>query len=152
MQAVRLNFEIEPQEDSRLCWAAVSVAVARFYGEKKISSQIDFAKSVFGKKYNRFCAPEKSLAVMGNFQKRLNRPLGKEEIIAELQNHRPIAACMKFFVGWHLVVVYGIDKRGNLLIADSLFGKSQWHIESFTHAYRQYYHWTHTYKTKKNRS
>ncbi|MEX2568116.1 MAG: papain-like cysteine protease family protein [Cyclobacteriaceae bacterium] len=147
MGAVKLDFEIEPQCDSRLCWAAVSVSVARFYKGSSGLTQLNFAKRMLGNNYNRFFAPDKALAYLGNLFECLDRPLCREEIFSELKNSRPIAACMKHFVGWHLVVIYGIDEDNNLLIADSMLGNSIWSLQAFTHEYQQYYHWTHTYKT-----
>ncbi|MBD3628759.1 papain-like cysteine protease family protein [Cyclobacterium sp.] len=147
MGAVKLDFEIEPQSDSRLCWAAVAVSVARFYKESSGLSQLDLAKRMLGNNYNRFFAPEKALVWLGIFSECLDRPLSREEIFSELQNSHPIAACMKHFVGWHLVVIYGIDEVGNLLIADSMLGNSIWSLHAFTHEYQKYYHWTHAYKT-----
>lgn len=150
MESIQLEFSIEHQSGSRLCWAAVSVSVARFYLQKNVVSQIELAKKIFGDNYNQFCQPEKALSVFGNFSETINRPLKEYEIIRELRNNKPIAACLKHFVGWHLAVIYGIDEKKNLFIADPLYGKSQWLIGKFNKEYRQTYQWTHTYTTIPN--
>lgn len=149
MASILLNFEMDLQSDSRLCWAAVSVAIARYYGQTAVPNQVELAKSVFGVNYNQFYEPDKSLELLGNLQQKLDRALTLEEIHLELMNARPIAACMKHFVGWHLVVIYGIDEASNVCISDSQLGKSQWSLDTFTEEYRQYYAWTHSYKTSR---
>lgn len=147
MQPIQLNFRIEPQKDSRLCWAAVSVSLACFYQQDNVITQVELAKKIFGEKYNQFCCPEKALSVLGNFVEAINRPLKEEEIVRELQNQRPIAACMEYFVGWHLVVIHGIDTAKKLSIADPLLGDTQWDIDTFTKSYHQNYRWVKSYRT-----
>ncbi|SEI83077.1 Papain-like cysteine protease AvrRpt2 [Cyclobacterium xiamenense] len=150
MAAIRLDFDMELQRESRLCWAAVSVAIARYYEQPAVPEQIAFAKNVWGRRYNRFFEPDKALAILGNLGDKLDRALRLQEIRMELAQARPIVACMKHFVGWHLVVIYGIDEAGMLSVADSQVGSSQCMLPVFTNEYRLYHSWTHTYKTKKN--
>ncbi|WP_236974991.1 papain-like cysteine protease family protein [Membranihabitans maritimus] len=152
INTIELDFNIEPQKESRLCWAAVSIAIAKFYKVNNVSSQIDFAKFVAGKQYNQFCNPEKALTFYGNLNKKWDRPLNKREILNELINQRPITACMKYFVGWHLVVIYGIDPNNELMIADPLMGNSSYSLQLFTHGYNKHYHWEFTFTTQMSTS
>lgn len=146
MQDIRLTFTLDQQEDSRLCWAAVTVALADYYNSDWSGSQIDFAKSLLGDRHNQFFAADKALHTLGLLQQSLDRPITIQEIYTELSNSRPIAACMKHFVGWHLVVIYGISNQ-RLLVADSLLGNSEWDYDEFLTAYQGYYHWSHSYTT-----
>ncbi|WP_375582530.1 papain-like cysteine protease family protein [Cyclobacterium xiamenense] len=148
--SILLDFDMELQRESRLCWAAVSVAIGRYYGQMAVPEQLAFAESVWGSRYNRFFEPDKSLALVGNLGEVLDRPLRLDEIRQELAAAQPIVACMKHFVGWHLVVIYGMDETGMLSVADSQLGKSQWMFPAFTSKYREYYSWTHTYTTRRN--
>ncbi len=144
---IKLDFEIELQEGQRMCWAAVAIAVAKFYDKETEYNQIDLAKDVFGEKYDQFYSPKSALSIYDNLSSELNRSLTRAEISEELMNGRPITACMKHFVGWHLVVIYGISQN-KLLVADPLLGEVQYEIDAFTDTYETYYSWTHTYKTK----
>jgi hypothetical protein len=140
------NFNVEKQADSRLCWSAVSLAIAKFYDISIEYSQIDFAKQVMGTKFNQFCPPAKAMVHLQILNEEINRSLTIEEIKEEISNNRPIAACMRHFVGWHLVVIYGFEES-QIFISDSLYGKSKWNIKTFETAYQKTYSWTHTYTT-----
>ncbi|AUC75982.1 papain-like cysteine protease family protein [Olleya sp. Bg11-27] len=144
---IKLDFKVELQAGQRMCWAAVAITVSKFYDKESESNQIDLAKDVFGENYDQFYSPESALSIYNNLSSELNRSLTRAEISEELINGRPITACMKHFVGWHLVVIYGISQN-KLLIADPLLGEVQCEIDAFTDAYETYYSWTHTYKTK----
>lgn len=140
-----LSFVIEEQQESLLCWAAVAVSVGRFYDPSYSLNQSELAITVFGEKqYNQVCDPRKALDQNDNIRKFIERPLTLAEITKELRNGNPVAACMKFFIGWHLVIIYGIDEAGRLLIADPLHGKNAVSLESFTTSYDEYYSWTHS--------
>ncbi len=150
-KGIKLDFKVELQAGQRMCWAAIASAVAKFYDKETECNQIDLAKGVFGEKYDQFYSPETALSIYDNLSSELNRSLTQSEISEELINGRPIAACMKHFVGWHLVVIYGISQN-KLLIADPLLGEVQCEINAFRDAYETYYSWTHSYKTKQNKT
>lgn len=140
-----LDFKVEQQEGSLMCWAAVSVSVARFYNPSFAETQQTMAVAVFGENgYDRVCDPRKALDFYGNLKAYRESALSIEEIETELRSGNPVAACMRFFIGWHLVVIYGIDTRGNLLIEDPLHGNQVVEPEIFKKAYLENYSWTHT--------
>ena len=148
-EAIKLDFNLEAQEDSRLCWAAVAISIALFYNKQQNMSQKELAKSVFGEKYNQFNSPKLSLSIFDNCASEEIRPLDESEIIHDLKAGNPVAACLRYFIGWHLVVIFGIDANGHIHVADPLQGYSLWPLDEFTTAYRTYYQWTHTYRLKK---
>ncbi|UII21549.1 papain-like cysteine protease family protein [Fulvivirga ligni] len=145
-EKIRLPFQLELQKGERMCWAAVSVAIAKYYGHQSIQDQIAFARSIMGEHYDQFCAMDKALMTYGHLKQILTTPLSKEQIDLELHHKQPIIACMKYFVGWHVVVIYGIE-NDHLLIADPLHGYSKWRLSTFTTSYQEYYSWSHSYKT-----
>ncbi len=147
---IQLDFELEKQKDSRLCWAAVSISIAQFYRQKGIKTQIEFAKSIFGEKYNQFCSPHKALSSYDNLLESLQQTMTLKEIIEDLKKQQPVVACMKDFVGWHLVVIYGVDRDEKLLVADPLRGCSKWEINKFIAEYCERYSWVYTYRIKKS--
>ncbi len=140
-----LNFKIEFQKGIRLCWSAVVASLHNFYqGEEKLD-QIEFAKSIHGSKYDQFHDPILALAQKGLFHMSYDRPLFIHEVFAELKKGHPVISCMKHFVGWHLVVIYGLTEENNVLVADPMRGNSEYSIQSFTDQYEKYYEWTHSY-------
>lgn len=143
-----LDFELEYQKGIRLCWSAVATSIEKFYWPNKKEDQIEFATRIHGTVYDKFCDPVKALSKKGLFYSSFERPLNKQEVIEELSQGHPIVACMRQFVGWHLVVIYGLNELGELLIADPATGLSAYMIENFTQTYEKYHHWTHTYKVR----
>ncbi len=146
MSKIVLSYEQEQQTQSLLCWAAVSRSIAKYFGKTDMIAQEDLAQEVFGERYNRVHRPAEALAFVGHLKEEIARPLTLKEIENELLHNRPIAACMRFFIGWHLAVIYGID-NATLYIADPLFGHSKMSLEDFTERYRSH-HWTHSYLTR----
>ena len=140
-----MNLTIEKQKGERLCWSAVCVSLMSFF-EVKPMDQISFAKLIMGESYDRFCSPIKPFSFLNLLREELDKPLTQAEIAFELHSGNPVVACMKHFVGWHLVVIHGIRNSEHLWVGDPLWGSSNWGINEFTYAYRQHYSWTHTYK------
>jgi hypothetical protein len=140
---------LEEQEGSLLCWAAVAVAISKYYNPEQLISQKALATAIFGAhNYNNVLGPSKALAFTGNLKAAVAGPLSLEEVMEELQQGFPIAACMRYFIGWHLVIIHGFSPAGELLIADSLHGPSHMRIDSFSTAYHTHYSWTHSYLTR----
>ncbi|MCC5905699.1 MAG: hypothetical protein JJU13_05820 [Balneolaceae bacterium] len=146
---ITLNLTLEKQVKSRHCWAAVAVSIARFYEPRYMYNQQELASSVYGKKNNNYVLdPRKALEFNNNLRDFKGRCLKQSEICVEIQGNRPIAACMRYFIGWHLVIIYGLAASGELLIADPLHGYSKCTYEDFCFSYLGKYHWTHTCLTK----
>jgi hypothetical protein len=138
------------QEGSRLCWAAVAVAITKYYDPERIISQKVLAIQVFGEKsHNHVYSPEQALKITGHLKVSFERPLTLNEIRMELEGGRPVAACMRYFIGWHLAIIYGISTLGELLIADPLHGYSTVPINEFTNTYLNDYSWSHSFLTQK---
>ncbi len=147
--AVVLPVNLLAQEESRLCWAAVAVAITRYYEPESSISQKELAIQVFGEKsHNHVYSPEQALRITGHFNLSFERPLTLNEIRTELERGRPVAACMRYFIGWHLVIIYGISASEELLIADPLHGHSTLQINEFTNSYLRDYSWSHSFLTK----
>ena len=147
--AINLPIELDEQASSLLCWAAVTLALGKYYQPGFQVSQVELARGVFGNPhYNRVLHPRKALELTGTFKQALPRPLSLLEIVDELQQGYPIAACMRYFIGWHLVIVHGLTPCGELLVADSLHGPSVYDLASFSHAYHKHYTWSHSYLTR----
>lgn len=137
------------QEESRLCWAAVAQAIANYYRPERKVSQRNLARQIFGESsYNHVYSPEGALKMVGHLNVIVERSLTLGEIAAELNAARPIVACMRYFIGWHLVVVYGLLETRQLLIADPLHGYTKTSFEGFCTSYQGDYSWSHSFLTK----
>lgn len=141
-----LPFELEPQQGHLQCWAAVAVALERFHRVGPVPTQADFARSLFGERCDRVCAPLEALAHAGLAYAEAAGALGRGALRAELARGHPIPACLRHFIGWHLVVVHGIGADGALWVADPLYGPSVWPYGEFVAAYRGHYAWSHSYR------
>lgn len=145
-----LPLSMVEQEGSLLCWAAVAVALNKYYLPSSTLTQKELAVSVFGgESYNHVYPPDAALSLVHHLKSSCNRPLTPDEIRAELMLGNPVAACMRYFIGWHLTLVYGITAANELYIADSLHGYSVVPFKQFVEAYKENYTWTHSYTTHK---
>ncbi len=145
MRPLQQPFQLEKQVGERLCWAAVSVSLLRYYQINKSMNQESLARDIFGEKYDRFCDPMKAFERVGLTYRYNPYPLIKDKIAIELQQNNLVIPCMKYFVGWHLVVIHGIDTNNLLTISDSMFGNSRLSVENFTHAYQKHHVWESTF-------
>ncbi len=140
-----LPFEMDAQEGKLLCWAAIAVSVKRFYTPRFSVSQIDFARSVHGDNFDQVCSPLKAMAHIGLDYIETIGILPKEVLLQHMENGNPILACMRYFIGWHLVVIHGVTTKGEILIADPMHGQSSYNYLDFVRAYRVHYQWTQSY-------
>jgi len=144
--ACLLPFELEPQQGHLQCWAAVAVSLQRFYGRAPVPSQDAFARSLLGDNCDQVCAPLSALAHAGLHYVESAGPLTPARLRRQLALGHPVPACMRHFIGWHLVVLHGIDAEGVLAVADPQVGPSRYPYRAFVRAYRRHYAWTHTYR------
>lgn len=146
MKALVLPLELDAQQGHLQCWAAVALALRRFHGLAPLPSQRAFAESLLGERCDRVCAPLAALAHAGLDYAEAARPLALAALRAEFARGEPVPACLRHFIGWHLVVLHGIDEDGLLAVADPLYGPSRWPYRAFARAYRAHYAWTHSYR------
>lgn len=146
-----LPFALEAQQGHLQCWAAVAVSLRRFYGMAPVPAQRDFARSLLGERNDHACAPLVALAHAGLAYAETARPLAPAVLRTLLARGHPVPAAMRHFVGWHLVVVHGIDAAGTVWVADPLYGPSTWPYRAFAHAYRDHYAWSHSYRHRGGR-
>ena len=144
--ACPLPFALEPQQGHLQCWAAVAVSLRRFHGLAPVPSQDAFARSLLGDNCDQVCAPLAALAHAGLHYRESAGPLTPAQLRRELALGHPVPACMRHFIGWHLVVVHGIGPDGALMVADPQVGPSRYPWRSFVRAYRRHYEWTHSYR------
>lgn len=140
-----LPLQVEQQAGHMLCWAAVCVALKRYYGHTPLPGQAEFARSVLGDNFDQACAPARALAAAGLQFGEFQRALALEELRAQIAAGHPVLACMRHFIGWHLVVLHGIRGEAGLVVADSLHGPGDCAYDDFRRAYRDHYDWSGTF-------
>lgn len=145
MDSTVLPFAMEPQQGHLLCWAAVAVSLQRFYCPQASADQIGFARSVLGVNYDQVCPPLHALNCAGLQYQEREGPIPLCAIARQLAAGHPVVVAARYFIGWHLLVLHGIDQDGQLLIADPLHGPARAPYAQFAAAYREHYAWTHTY-------
>nr|WP_314547695.1 papain-like cysteine protease family protein [uncultured Massilia sp.] len=144
--ACALPFAVERQEGHLQCWAPVALALRRWYGLAPVPAQGEFARAVLGEHCDHECAPLRAFAHAGLDYDELPGPMPLPMLRAHIAAGHPVPACLRYFIGWHLVVVHGIDANGFLIVADPLHGASRWSYAQFAAAYRDHYGWSHAYR------
>lgn len=145
MNSLVLPFEMEPQQGGLLCWAAIAVSLKRYYDPRQAVDQIGFARSLLGENYDQVCAPLDALKHAGLHYREQEGQVPLAAIEHQLEQGHPVLVAARFFIGWHLLVVHGVDRDGRLLLADPLHGASRCPYVDFKSSYREHYAWSHTY-------
>ncbi len=140
-----LPFVLEEQEGHLQCWAAVAVSMGRFYQRKQLFTQQEFARSVLGENCDQVCQPLRAMQHMGLQYREFPGAFNFGELQISLLAGHPVLACMRYFIGWHLVVIYGIDEDQQIWLADPLYGNAIYRYQDLAQAYRTYYNWSHSY-------
>lgn len=160
-----LGFNIEMQEQTQWCWAAVAVSVARFYQPSNTLTQCRVANMVLGT--NGCCSNpgpcnidnylEDALGAVAHYRDIEPEPLPFSDVNGEITSDRPLGCRIGWFGGGgHFVVIHGASVDGSgaavkrwVAIADPLYGPSDYLIQKFTSGYRQDTgEWTHSYFTQ----
>lgn len=165
-EGVTLPFDMETQEQTQWCWAAVAVSVAHFYDPSDAVKQCDVANRVLNT--NACCADpaacnddnflEDALAQVNHFRAPMVfEPLPFSGVENEVNNDHPLGCRIGWFGGGgHFVILHGaaVEQSGAAVkrwvaVADPLFGPSDYLINNFTSGYRQGQgEWTHSYFTE----
>ncbi|BDI31608.1 hypothetical protein CCAX7_36590 [Capsulimonas corticalis] len=154
-----LNVTMEQQCQSEWCWAAVALSVAKFYCPTISIKQCDIANYVLG---HHNCCPEnpacniprglrEALNFKGNYVDMLG-PVKFDQLTAEIDQDRPIAAMVSLNQNGHFLVIDGYEETqvGNIIsIRDPLFQSSVYVFEAFQIRYTNGLIWRHTYPTQK---
>lgn len=143
---VWVDLEVEPQRSSHWCWAAIGVALAAYYHDRRLDQE-----SVAGAS-NVDRPLDKVLEEHGCFG---HWSMGKpsfERIRFEIDAGRPVCIRIQWYAGGaHYVVIRGCDSTlRTLLIEDSLSGPSEHVYSRFPDDYaKRGGVWTETFWTEK---
>jgi hypothetical protein len=159
-----LPFQVETQEESNWCWAAISSAVDRYYNPYSFLTQCEVAAEMPGLQQNACIDPEQNNAPealqtaldvigMGNTPKTLG--IDFKTLQSEIDAGRPVCARIEWTGGGaHFVVLCGYQEwtRGvNTLatvdVADPFYPDSTRRFDDFPTSYHGGGVWSHTYLT-----
>ncbi|MBK5290397.1 MAG: C39 family peptidase [Acidobacteriia bacterium] len=154
-----LDFELQQQERSNWCWAAVTVSVLRFFSPESQTRQCGIAHDELDlrccedaeRKCNQVRSLQPPLASIGRLRgEKRAEPLSFDEIRQEIDNGVPVCARIAWRSGGgHFVVISGYDilpKMGEVVIVDDpQAGRSRLTYEGFLSRYKRIGEWTHTY-------
>jgi hypothetical protein len=145
-----LPFEMEHQERSRWCWAAIAVSMARFYDTGRWR-QCDVASRVFGaqgfegpenanlhEQWNQNRSLDEALQIIGCFSHWSPGKPPFERVAAELDSGRPFGIRIEWRAGGaHYVVIFGYHgSHREIHIADPQHGIFIQSFDSFPHGYQ----------------
>ena len=155
------NLTVEKQCKDHWCWAAVAVAIERYYGNSTVT-QCTFASRFLtisdccSDQDLQACDTDKRLPEVLKFMHALGRTFHQVEahfLMNEIDNQRPVCLRIAFNRKGHAVLIRGYDNsapsRVSFFIGDPKFDvNAQIPFESLKTAYLGPGQWTHTYFTK----
>ena len=152
-----LKFNIQPQQQTQWCWAAVAVSVNLYYQSGSGWSQCKLVNQEFGRAdccqkgsssaCNQPYYPEIALQTLGNLLRWAASRATLNEAKTEIDKERPL--CLG--IGWsggggHAVALYGC-RYEQIYIADPWYGRSLQYYNNFPGSYHGGGNWITTYWT-----
>jgi hypothetical protein len=153
---------VQHQLQTLWCWAACSSSVSSFFDTRSTWGQCALANAELEQTSccedgdndgcNKPWYLDRALQRTGNFSSKRQGPVPWEEVRAEIDAGRPVAARIRWGDDTgHFVVLTGYRRSGGrreLEVQDPWTGSSSLAIEDFTNAYKSSGTWTHTYLTE----
>jgi hypothetical protein len=159
------NFQIQPQLQSKWCWAAVSASVSHYFDPMSAWTQCSIADATLSRSD---CCSEnvkgihpcnvpnslnRAMTLTGNLSQLLQGTLDFGEVQAELGNNAPVGCRVQWQGGGaHVLVIAGcrIGHSGSRFVdlLDPFYGQILIGFDSFAASYQSGGQWTHSYKTK----
>jgi hypothetical protein len=156
--SIRLDFAMEPQQQTNWCWAAVSKSVAAYYDQATTWTQCEIAN---GEKRctdcctngsstacNAYGTLDTSLQRVGHLERMVRRTVSFGVIDEEMRLGRPVAVRVAWAGGGaHFLAIIGSLAGNFYAVDDSIYGKSDVAENTFRTMYQGSGSWTHTYYT-----
>ena len=157
--SIRLGFNMEAQQQTNWCWAAVSKSVAAYYDPATTWTQCAIADGEMGQTTcctngsssacNQYGFLDTSLARVGHFDRRVNSAASFADMLGEMRAGRPVGARTQWSGGGaHFVCIIGTLAGEMYAVDDPISGKSDVTDAAFRTMYLNSGSWTHTYYTR----
>ena len=156
---IRLNFNMEPQQQTNWCWAAVSKSVAAYYEPATTWTQCEVANGERGRTdcctngssadCNQYGTLNTALQRVGHLDRMVSAPATFTEMYDEVRRGRPVGARTAWAGGGaHFLAIIGSVGGGFLAVDDPIYAKSDVSDSAFRTMYQGSGTWTHTYYTR----
>lgn len=158
-----LNLQMDRQDQTEWCWAAVSFSLDRFYDPATALSQCKVAAQVLGSNCcedKAICNEPLDLAIVlreiNRLEQEIRRPIDSDTLSDLIESKKPIAVGIAWFAGGaHFVVIDGWDKESNMVSVrdpDRTRGDTCIDLDEFTGNYANAGLWRFTYLTSNERA
>lgn len=125
----KLDFVIQPQEQSEWCWAAVAASIANFYAGNNQLKQCDVVNNALRRtdccqdgssdSCNQQVDVDSGLSRVGHLQRKQSGQPDFNTVVAEMNAGRPLAVRILWSEGGgHAIIVYGVTDDRKVNIAD----------------------------------
>lgn len=154
-----MRYDMQPQQQTQWCWAAVSASTSTFFDATSTWTQCQLANTEF--KQSGCCQADQggcpacnqpyylqnALTTTGNFASQTVGAQTIDTILAQLGSGRPVGVRIEWPDGsGHFVMVTGVGQGLQMLsIDDPLFGHSYISYTAFVSAYRGNGKWNYSY-------
>jgi Papain-like cysteine protease AvrRpt2 len=157
--SIRLNFNMEMQQQSNWCWAATSKSVAAYYDPATTWTQCRVADAEKGQTTccvngasaacNAYGTLDTSLTTVGHLDHMVGAQVPYSDVIAQMRAGRPVGARTAWSGGGaHFVCLIGTLAGDMYAVDDPISGKSDVTEAAFKTSYLASGTWTHTYFTR----
>jgi hypothetical protein len=157
----RLNFQMQAQQQTNWCWAAVSTSVALFYDPSSTWTQCQVANGELGRTdccgagasgpCNVYGTLDTSLTRVGHFDHIASGAASFQSVDDEIDAGRPMGLRVAWSGGGaHFLAIIGYleDAPNYVAVDDPIYGKSDLTYDTLKTNYQGSGSWTHTYYTK----
>jgi hypothetical protein len=157
---VRLDFTIQPQQQTQWCWAAVAVSTSLYYDPSSSWTQCSLASAELGQttccqngasaQCNRPWYLDRALSRTGNLANWASGSVALNTIRSQIDSNRLLGVR----IGWsggggHFVLLEGYRANTNFIaVEDPWYGASDVDYTTFTTNHKGSGSWTHTYYTQ----
>jgi hypothetical protein len=157
----RLNFQMQPQQESNWCWAAVSTSVASYYDATSTWTQCSVANGELGRSdccgsgagtaCNVYGFLASALQRVGHLDHWDGNAATFQAVDDEVDAGRPLGIRVAWSGGGaHFLAVIGYleDAVNYVAVDDPIYGKSDLTYDTLKTSYQGTGTWTHSYYTK----
>lgn len=158
-RSARLPFNMQAQQQSNWCWAAVSTSVAEYFDSGSGWTQCKVANGELGRSdccgtgasgpCNVYGTLDTSLTRVGHLDHMAGGTATYSTVTSEVAEGRPVGARTAWSGGGaHFLAIIGTLPGNFYAVDDPIYGKSDVSEATFKTAYQGTGSWTHTYFTR----
>jgi hypothetical protein len=157
----RLSFQMQAQQQTNWCWAAVSTSVSHYYDASSTWTQCEVANGELGRtdccaggastSCNVYGTLDTSLSRVGHLDHMASGAASFQSVDDEIDAGRPLGIRVAWSGGGaHFLAIIGYleDTVNYVAVDDPIYGKSDLTFDTLKTSYQGSGSWTHSYYTK----